>query len=213
MTLTKRLANRIRIATVAALVWSISSPAFAEEGHHGFHANAFFWGQLINFCLLLFLFFKFGKPALDKYFAERRKNIAADLDEATRLKKEAEQTFAEYEAKLAELDQELATLRADVIKAGEVERDRIVEEAEGKAARLRRDNQFIIDQRGKQLRLDLRREAAESTIESARQSLKERLSADDHRRLAEEFLKELAGEPSSQSKSAVPGAQPPRGVV
>ena len=207
--------QKTRFFTVALVVWSVALPAFAggDGEHHGFHVDSFFIGQAINFGLLLFLFIKFGKPALNKYFAERRKNIASDLDEATRLKKEAEETFAEYDAKLSKLDQELAELRADMIKAGEVERDRIVEEAEGKAARLRKDNQFIIDQRGKQLRLDLRREATEATVESARQALKDRLTSEDHRRLAEEFLKELSVETSAQNVGTAPGRQPSRGVV
>lgn len=211
------MGNRIRVAAYALTIWSIALPVFAEDGeHHSFLSifrHPFIWGQVVNFLLLLFLFWKFALPALNKYFAERRNNIAEDLDEATRLKQEAEETFAQYESKLAELDKELATLRTDVIKAGEVERDRIVGEAEGKAARLRKDNQFIIDQRGKQLRLDLRREAAESTIEAARRSLQERLTAEDHRRLAEEFLKELTGEGATRAKSTAAGAQPPRGLV
>ena len=45
--------------------------------------------------------------------------------------------------RLEKLDQEMVEIRGDMIKAGEAERDRIVAQAEEKAARMRKDAGFL----------------------------------------------------------------------
>ena len=137
-----------------------------EGGHdaHGGHGELTFMGvitsrefqgTIVNFVALLLLFGwvirKKGNPAL----AERRKQVEAELEEAQRLRAEAEKRHMETATRLEKLDQEMVQIRADMIKAGEAERDRIVAQAEEKAARMRKDTSFLIEQQIKQLRKDL----------------------------------------------------------
>jgi F-type H+-transporting ATPase subunit b len=93
--------------------------------------------------------------------------------------------------RLEKLDQEMVRLRAEMVKAGEAERDRIVAQAEEKAARMRKDTQFLIEQQMKQLRKDLTREAASAAVLAAQELLQEKTTADDQDRLAEAYLDRL----------------------
>jgi F-type H+-transporting ATPase subunit b len=150
-----------------------------------------FKGALVNFCLLLALFIYMGRKPVTKFFQDRRNMIENELQEAARLKEEAEAKHAEYTARLEKLDEELAQLREDMITAGEKERDRIVAEAETKAARLRKDTEFVIEQQMKLLREELTEAAVDAAVTTAREVLSKETGATDQQRLAEEYVKRL----------------------
>lgn len=171
-----------------------------DEGAHGGHgeltlkgvlSNHEFWGTLVNFGALLVLFAwvirKKGNPAL----AERRKQVEAELEEAQRLRAEAERRHQETASRLEKLDEEMVQIRADMVKAGEAERDRIVADAEEKASRMRKDTRFLIEQQMKQLREDLTREAASAAVAAAQDLLQNSTTDADQDRLAEAYLARL----------------------
>jgi F-type H+-transporting ATPase subunit b len=173
-----------------------------ESGHdtHGGHGELTimgvlkspeFIGTVVNFGALLLLFGwvirKKGNPAL----AERRKQVEAELEEAKRLRAEAEARHMETATRLEKLDQEMVQIRGDMIKAGEAERDRIVAQAEEKAARMRKDTSFLIEQQIKQLREDLTREAASAAVVAAQELLQNATTDADQDRLAEAYLARL----------------------
>ena len=171
-----------------------------DDGAHGGHGELTFMGVIqsrefqgtvVNFVALLLLFGwvirKKGNPAL----AERRKQVEAELEEAQRLRAEAEKRHMETAMRLEKLDQEMVEIRADMIKAGEAERDRIVADAEEKAARMRKDARFLIDQQMKQLRKDLTKEAAIAAVAAAHDLLEKTTTDADQDRLAEAYLDRL----------------------
>jgi F-type H+-transporting ATPase subunit b len=85
----------------------------------------------------------------------------------------------------------MVEIRGDMIKAGEAERDRIVEQAEEKASRIRKDASFLIDQQIKQLRNDLTQQAANAAVLAAKELLQQRTTDTDQDRLAEAYLERL----------------------
>lgn len=170
--------------------------ADAHDGHgeltfKGVLSNPDFWGTLVNFgaliVLLAWVVRKKGNPAL----AERRKQVEAELEEAQRLRAEAQSRHMETATRLEKLDQEMVQIRQDMIKAGEVERDRIVAQAEEKAARMRKDAGFLIEQQVKQLREDLTREAANAAVSAAQDLLQKSTTDSDQDRLADAYLARL----------------------
>jgi F-type H+-transporting ATPase subunit b len=168
----------------------------AQDGHgeltfRGLLSSPDFQGTLVNFGALVLLIAwvirKKGNPAL----AERRKQVEAELEEAQRLRAEAEKRHMETATRLEKLDQEMVAIRTEMIKAGEAERDRIVAQAEEKAARMRKDTSFLIEQQIKQLREDLTREAASAAVVAAQDLLQQSTSDADQDRLAEAYLDRL----------------------
>ncbi len=151
-----------------------------------------FWSLVLNFTLLLIVFVRMGRKPLLSFLQSRRETIQASLNEAAQIKAEAEAKHAEYTERLKQLDHDLASLRAEMIKAGELERDRIIADAETKASRLRHEAQFIIDQRLKQLRVDLTKETAEAAIQAANSILQQETTPQDQQRLAQNYLENLS---------------------
>ncbi len=184
----------------------------AEHGAHGpgdlgsVLAHDDFIGAALCFVLLASIFGWAVRSKVTPFLVERRRQVVESLEEAKRLKDEAEAKHKEYTDRLAKLDAELAQIRADMVKAGEVERDRIVAEAEKKAASLRHETEFLIAQRMKELRETLTREAVEAAIATAGKVLAEKTTAEDQKRLAQSYLTAV-----SAAGKGTPGAR--SGVV
>ncbi|MCX7808048.1 MAG: ATP synthase F0 subunit B [Deltaproteobacteria bacterium] len=165
-----------------------------ELGEHEVKWDHFqFLGQLTSFALWATLLYIIGKKTLPGFLSARRAAIEAGIQEAKRAKEEAEAKLAEYEARIAEMDKELARLREEMRRAAEAERTRILKNAEEKIEAMKAEARFIIEQRLKEARLLLIREAAEEALRSAEAQLKEQLEAKDQERLARLFIDRLAG--------------------
>jgi F-type H+-transporting ATPase subunit b len=151
-----------------------------------------FAASILNFVLWLAIFVFLLRKPVTAFLTSRRRAVVEGLEEAARLKDEAEKKFTEYSDKLAHLDEELQKLRQEMIQAGESERDRIIAEAETRAARMRKDGQFLIDQQMKQLKADLTREAIEAAVGAAEEVLRRETSISDQERLAQDYLANIA---------------------
>jgi F-type H+-transporting ATPase subunit b len=84
--------------------------------------------------------------------------------------------------------------REALVRAAEGERERIVAEAEAKAARMSKDAEFLALQELKQVRQDLWREAVEAAVQAAQELLKTNVTSADQERLAEEYLATLGSQ-------------------
>lgn len=187
----------MRHALLSFFVLTLPSAALAasEGDHHGplsvdglLH-SVDFWGAVVNSTLLFAILYFATRKKIAKALEERRASVQSQLEEAKRLREAAEARHKEYESRLAQLDAELASLRASIVHSGEAERDRLVKEAEAKAARMREDATRLIENRLKQLEKDLHREVVVAAVSAAQQELEKKTTADDQTRLATEYLK------------------------
>lgn len=158
--------------------------------------------MVINFGILMAGFYYFGKKPVVAALKNRRDTIAKDIEEAQRMRKEAEKRAKHYQGKLASLEREMADTRASLLSAGEAEKERIVAEAEAKAERMRKDAEFLVQQERKQLRFDLQRDTVQAAIAAAEELLRKRVTAADQERLAEDYLADLARPPSAAKSPA-----------
>jgi F-type H+-transporting ATPase subunit b len=159
-----------------------------------------FAAMIINFAILAAAYYLVGKKGVTDGLQERRDHIAKDIEEAQRMRHEAEERAKVYQEKLARLEDEMRLAQTSLISAGEAEQERIVREAEAKAERMRKDAEFLVEQELKQLRGDLLREAVETAVRAAEDLLKARVTPADHERLAEDYLADLG-----KSKAALGG--------
>ncbi len=158
---------------------------------------------LINFALLAFIYVYFGKKPIAAALRTRRDEVKKQIDEAARIKEEAEARSEQYAAKLKDLGADREGARLSLAAAGATEKGRIVREAEEKAARMKRDAEFLLEQESKQQELDLQREAVVAALATAEAMLRSGLTPADQERVAEEFLASLSAPP--RAGSARPG--------
>jgi F-type H+-transporting ATPase subunit b len=184
------------------------APAEAEEegapgeinwfdGMAGVYTNPKFKGQppagalLLNFAVLVFIYYRFGKKPLQDALKDRRDSIAKDIENAAKILGEAEARAEQYQEQLGKKDDDAEAAKAALVQAGHTEKERILTEAEEKAARLKRDATFLIDQEVKQRKQDLVKETVEKAIAEAEALLAKGVTQADQERLAEEYLAQL----------------------
>jgi F-type H+-transporting ATPase subunit b len=158
-----------------------------EHGRHGGVDAKTLALQLLNFGVLLFILIWFGGRALGKAFRNRHEHLKTEIESAAGQRTQAERRFREQDARLANLEQELAALRASVQQEGEREQARLLAGAEEKAKRIQDETRFQLDQQVKEAELRLRAEVASTAVKVADEILKRSVSADDERRLAQDF--------------------------
>jgi F-type H+-transporting ATPase subunit b len=171
--------------------------------------------MFLNFLILVIMYYVLGKKPVAEGLKNRRASIAKEIEEAQRMRKEAEDRALVYQKKLEHLEDELKETRAALIEAGKGDRDRIVREAEEKATRMEKDAAFLVEQEIKQLRADLMREAVEVAVTTAEELLKKRVTPVDQERLAEDYLAQLVAKnkPSASMppRTSAPPAAPTQG--
>lgn len=160
----------------------------------------------VNLAVLLGLLVYLARKPTQAFLTSRRAAVVEGLEEAQTMKAAAEAKYQEYQTRLANLDSELALIKTEIIASGEAERERIVEEAERKAARLRRETEFLIEQQLKQLRADLTKETVEAAMTAAEKVLRDRATDDDQQRLAKAYLTKLGPAARAQSPDGQGGA-------
>jgi ATP synthase F0 subunit b len=174
------------------------------------HEQPAYGAMLLNFAILMGLYYWFGRKPVAEALKNRRAGIAKEIEEATRMRDEAEARAAKYQEKLKNLEAELKDVRESLKAAGEADRDRIVREAEEKAARMEKDAKFLVEQESKQLHAELTRNAVEMALTAAEELLKKRITSADQERLAEDYLSQLTKRPSG-SQEARPSMIPSGG--
>lgn len=147
-----------------------------------------FGAMLLNSAILYFLLIRFAKKPISEGLKARKATILRGMEEAGKMKSDAEARLAEYEAKLANIDQEIERVREEMRAQGQAERTRILAEAKEKRARMERDAQILLSQELKAARETLLAETARGAIRSAETALRAKLGAADQNRIAEEYL-------------------------
>lgn len=143
---------------------------------------------LLNTAILFYLLGRFGRKPVVDALKKRKATIMQGMDDAARMKGEAEDRLAEYEDKLAHIDDDIERVKREMQAAGEAERIRVLAEAKDKRARMERDARVLIEQELKVARDDLMRETIASAMQGAREVLEKQVSGADQERLAQEYV-------------------------
>lgn len=147
-----------------------------------------FGAYLINAAILYGLIYRFARKPLAEGLKARKANILKGMEEAARMKSDAEKSLADYEEKLANIDQEIERVRREMRAAGESERVRILAEARARRERMERDARLLVEQELAATRETLTAELVKSAMKSAATTLRERMSVADQQRIADEYL-------------------------
>jgi F-type H+-transporting ATPase subunit b len=178
----------VTLSTTLLLFAQETAAAQPWYNYPGFEAWKFF--NLILFVgAMIFLL----RRPVSQSMRARRESIRKELMRAQEERNAAQAKLAEVNARLARLDDEVAALRWQARDEAAQERERIERATEEDARKLRAQAQREIESAGKAARLELRRYAAEQSVELAEQMLRRDLQAPDDERLMRDYIQELGG--------------------
>jgi F-type H+-transporting ATPase subunit b len=147
---------------------------------------------VINFAALVFLLRLFLYRPILNMLSERRQKIRESLEEADKVRQEAEMQRAEFRRELEQarkVSQEAAARAAEETKKM---REAILAEARQEADQIREQARQQIETERRQALTDLRREVADLAVELTRRVIGETVTVDEQaqRKLIQRFLQE-----------------------
>jgi F-type H+-transporting ATPase subunit b len=176
----------------AFLILALSLPLFAQETKKEAAVEKdmtpWMWANFVILAGgLVYLSKKYGGP----FFAARAEGIRKDIVSAEKTQTEADAKIAEVNAKLANLGNEIAQMKAENQRDQARETERLQARHQAELARIQAQAQQEIESATKLARLELQREAATLALNLAEKKVAARMNPDMQKRLASEFVESL----------------------
>jgi len=144
--------------------------------------------MVLNFILLLILLAWKAKPAIEKLAADRHDQIKTALDEAAKLRTQAADRLAEYQARLAKADSEIKSMIEGMRADAEADKKRILEAADRQAVQMQKDADARIAAEIQLARTALTREVSYAATAAAEKLLKEKMTPADQQQVINTFI-------------------------
>lgn len=158
--------------------------------------------MLMNFAIVLFIIGWKVKPPVLGYVKQRHQSIKDALEEASRLRKEAQAKLDEYNDKLAAAEKEVEQIISDIRASAKAEKERIMKDAEFQAEAMKKDAETRIAAEIARAREELEREVIAVAIAAAEKLLRERTTQKDHTSLIESFIHDVRASDKSKEERA-----------
>jgi F-type H+-transporting ATPase subunit b len=188
--------HNISIYRALLVCFFILAPVAAFAAGGGGHADSGavlkdFIYRCFNFALMAGLLAYFVTKPIRKGLKGRTAEIEKTLADAEAAKAAAEAKHKEYSDKLAKATEEIAGITAAIRREGELERDKIIAAAKDMADKIEREADNKAAGVVAKARIELREEASRLAVELAEDMLKKQVSADDQKRLVEEYMQKM----------------------
>ncbi|MCI5950267.1 MAG: F0F1 ATP synthase subunit B [Parolsenella sp.] len=184
------------VGVITALAVLIPTPAFAEAPSGPeilLPKMAEFIPALIAFLIIWVVAAKFVWPSVLGMMDQRQQKIQGDLDAAAAEKASAVKEHQEYQAQIANAQDEVDEIIAEAKAQAEAERARILAKAqEEAAATVAKARDAVSSERRKAL-AELSDSVIDLSVEIAGKIIGNSLSDSDQRKLAEKYLVEVGG--------------------
>lgn len=179
----------------AVLLLHPSALAAAEEGGGGLfslNVGLGLW-TIVVFGVVLFVLSRYAWSPILAAVDARERNIQSSVEEAARLRAEAQALLEEHQRQLADSRRQSQQIVAEAREAGEQVRREIEEKARAEGdAMIERARRDIT--REKQAAMDeLRRESVELALAAASRLVQQKLDPEADRKIIEGFLGEIQG--------------------
>jgi F-type H+-transporting ATPase subunit b len=171
-----------------------AAPAHGEEGGHA-AANSLSaakvkdlgW-RVVNFIALMIILVKFGAKPIGSGLSARRKKIKDEIQTLEQNRAAAENSYNEFQAKLATVESEIDKVVERAIAQAEIEKTKILEKAEQGAADLIRSAEMAVQNQVTEARRTLKNEVADQAAIIAEELIVKNLTMDDQVKIIETYL-------------------------
>ena len=184
------------LVQLTIMIGLVLLPAVVLASGDGGHADSGvilkdFAYRCFNFALLVGLVAYFVTKPIRKGLKGRTEEIEKTLADAQAAKEAAEAKHLEYSEKLAKATEEITSITDSIRREGELERDKIIAAAKELAINVEQEAENKAAGVVNKARTELREEAASLAVELAEDMLKKQVSADDQKRLVEEYMQKV----------------------
>jgi len=144
--------------------------------------------MVLNFALLLGLLAWKGGPVFRKTAEDRHDQIKTALDEAARLRKQAQDKLTEYETRLKDADNEIKKMVDGMRADAEADKQRILDAAARQSAQMKKDAEQRIAAEIELARANLTREVTAAAAAATERLLRDKMQPADQQKLVASFI-------------------------
>lgn len=144
--------------------------------------------RIVNFIALMIILVKFGAKPIGSGLSSRRKKIKDEIETLEQKRSAAENSYNEFQAKLATVESEIDKIVERAIAQAEVEKAKILEKAEQGAADLMRSAEMAVQNQVTEARRTLKNEIADQAAVIAEELIVKNLTVDDQVKIIETYL-------------------------
>lgn len=174
---------------VAALAMASVALASADEHALFTAANLKDYAlRVVNFIIFAGLLYKFGGAKIKAFFVGRRDQIKQELDDLQTRQATAEKKLKEVEAGIANMAQEKKAILDEARVQGEAIKAAIIEKAHKDAEALKAQAKLTAANEAQAAIDSIRAEMADLVVAAAEKIVAEKLSAQDHEKLVDDYL-------------------------
>jgi len=182
----------LRISFLVAFLLITVIPVLAQEGENSPADTPTGWAfRWLNFAIVFgaigYCAVKFGGPV----FRATAEETAKKIEEGARAREEAEKQKKEIEAKLANLPQEIAAMKAEAKRDTAAEAQRLRDQAKEEAQKIEKSVLAEIAAAERAARLEVKAQAARMAVDKAETLLRQQLNAKAEQKLFATFVAEL----------------------
>jgi F-type H+-transporting ATPase subunit b len=176
---------------ISFLFLLLTSLAGASGGGEGGHDNnkwfEFFW-KTFDFVVLVGFLYWLLAAKIKVFFGGRRQDIKDSLEKTAEQKADAEKKYREYSEKIDKASAEIDGIFEMIKSQGIAEKQKIIEDAEKVARKMKEDAGARIDQELKKASDQLKIEAVQLSVQMAEEILKRNITAQDHEAMVREYM-------------------------
>ena len=173
----------------------LATLTFAAEAEHGHHDPEIPFATIIfstiNLALFVYILARSGVPLVRQWVQDRRNQIVTELEEAAAARGEALRLKAEWEQRIAKLDETIREMREQAKRDAERERERILADAHKVAEGIQRDAERTIAAELRGMRAELRAKVVREAIHLAEDEVRKKWTAADQERFVGEFVRQV----------------------
>jgi len=144
--------------------------------------------RVVNFIALMIILVKFAAKPIGAGLAGRQKKIKEDIVDLEQKKADAENSYNEFQAKLATVESEIDKIVDRAIAQAEIEKVKIIEKAEQAADDIKRAADQAIQNEITEARRTLKNEVADQASIMAEELIVKNLTPDDQVKIIEDYL-------------------------
>ncbi len=182
---------RLPLLFLALFLLQVSIAYASGGGEGGNEGNKkwfeFFWKTLDFVVLIGFLYWLLAAK-IKEFFVGRRQDIKDSLAKAAEQKTQAESKFREYSEKIEKASAEIDGIFEMIKAQGVAEKQKIIEDAEKIARKIKEDSQMRTEQELKKASDQLRAEAVKLSVQMAEEILKRNITVQDHETMVREYM-------------------------
>jgi F-type H+-transporting ATPase subunit b len=183
----------VLILCILSFVFVIN--AFASEEGGAAHTSIFkeYMWQIINFGILVFILFKYGRKPIQSFLKQRTELIEKTLKEAKEAKEAAEKALLKVEERLKTKDKEIEEILSASKRSGEEVRENLMQQSDRLRERILEQARVNIEYELKSAKEAIKAEAVEIAMGLAETKIKEKLTKEKQQKLLEESLTKIGG--------------------